>query len=207
MISIPHFIITWLIASIDSALLLYPDSSFEHLYFSGLRHLKLGKRDSALIQLKKLIDTKKLSWHETALTTSMIGGILALEGEGAKARDYLIQAAIADIKSSTKETSALLSVASIIFKEGKIKDAALYIEKANNDAVFYKARLRKVQVGAILPLIKEQLINTVESQKQKLIIYLILMAVLVLLLAGFVIIVRQQVIKLKAAGRVCWNRI
>ncbi|MEO6549199.1 MAG: DUF6377 domain-containing protein, partial [Ferruginibacter sp.] len=116
-----------------------------------------------------------------------------------EARDYLIQAAIADIKSSTKETSALLSVASIIFKEGKIKDAAMFIEKANDDAVFYKARLRKVQVGAILPLIKEQLIETVESQKRQLIIYLILMAVLVLLLAGVALIVKQQVKNLKIA--------
>ena len=186
-------------ASIDSALLLYPDNSFEHLYFSGLRDLKLGKNDSALFQLQKLMATQQLSWHETALATSMIGGILVLKAEGAKARDYLIQAAIADIKSSTKETSALLSVASIIFKEGKIKDAAMYIEKANNDAVFYKARLRKVQVGAILPLIKEQLIETVESQKRQLVIYLILMAVLVLLLAGVALIVRQQVKNLKIA--------
>jgi hypothetical protein len=122
-----------------------------------------------------------------------------MKGDSAKARDYLIQASIADIKSSTKETSALLSVATIIFKEGDIENAAIYIAKANDDATFYKARLRKVQIGAILPLIKEQLIKTVESQKQKLVAYLILMGVLVLLLAGVALIVRQQVIKLKAA--------
>ncbi|MEO5892494.1 MAG: DUF6377 domain-containing protein [Ferruginibacter sp.] len=186
-------------ASIDSALILYPQSSFEYLYFSGLRDLKKGKTDSALLQLQHLITVKELSFHEIALVTSMMGGINVMQGNDEKGRDYLIQASIADIHSSTKETSALLSVASIIFKEGQIKNAALYIEKANADATFYKARLRKVQIGAILPLIKEELIHTIENQKQKLIISLLLLGLLVLLLACFVIIVRNQVKKLKVA--------
>ncbi len=183
----------------DSALTLYPSNTFEYAYYSGLRYLKKGKQDQALLQLQALMASHNLGHHEVALTTSMIGGIFAMKGDSIRARDYLVQAAIADIKSSTKETSALLSVANIRFKEGDIKNAALYIEKANSDAMFYKARLRKVQIGAILPLIKEQLINTVETQKQRLVIYLVLMLVLVLLLAGVALIVRQQVIKLKAA--------
>ncbi|MEO7767233.1 MAG: DUF6377 domain-containing protein [Ferruginibacter sp.] len=184
---------------IDSALTLYPPNSFEFLYFSGLRDLKKGKTDSALLQLQHLITIKNLSYHETALVTSMIGGIFVVQGNRPEARNFLIRASIADIKSSTKETSALLSVASIIFKEGNIQNAALFIEKANADASFYKARLRKVQIGAILPLIKEELIKTIETQKQKLIIYLVLLGFLVLLLAGFIIIVRNQVQKLKVA--------
>ncbi len=185
--------------SMDSALSLYPANTFEYLYYSGLRNLKKGNTDLALLQLQKLNATKNLTYHEIALTTSTIGGIFTMLGYPEKARDYLVQASIADIKSSTKETSALLAVATIIFKEGNIENAALYIEKANEDATFYKARLRKVQIGAILPLIKEQLIKTVESQKQKLIIYLMLMALLILLLLVVALIVRNQVIKLKSA--------
>lgn len=183
---------------IDSALSLYDTSSFENFYYAGLRDLKKGKTDSALLKLRSLI-SKNLSHHEIALVTSTIGGIFIRLEDMDKARDYLIQASIADIKSSTKETSALLAVADIIFKEGKIKEAALFIEKANEDATFYKARLRKVQIGAILPLIKEELINTIETQKQKLITSLIFLALLVLLLAGFAIIIRKQVKKLKVA--------
>ncbi|MBC7886459.1 MAG: tetratricopeptide repeat protein [Ferruginibacter sp.] len=183
----------------DSALSLYPQNTFEFLYFSGLRDLKKGQTGNALLRLQSLVASRKLSYHEIALATSMMGGIFSIQKNMEQARNFLIQASIADIKSSTKETSALLSVASIIFKEGNIKDAALYIEKANADAAFYKARLRKVQVGAILPLIKEHMINTIETQKQKLITYLILLAVLVLLLAGIAIIVRNQVKKLKVA--------
>lgn len=183
----------------DSALSLYPQHTFEYLYYAGLQNLKKGNTEQAVSQLERLLNYKNLSYHEVALATSTIGGIFSMQGDSSKARDYFIQAAIADIKSSTKETSALLSVASIIFREGKIEDAAEYIEKANADATFYKARLRKVQVGALLPLIKEQLITTIQLQKQKLVIYLVLLGVLVLLLAGVALIVRKQVIKLKAA--------
>ena len=184
---------------IDSALNLYPRTSFDYTYFLGLRDFKLGKTDSALGILKTLIDSKKLTYHEFALTSSMMGGILIHKGENKKALDYLIQASIADIKSSTKETLALLYLAGIIYKEGNIKNALLYIEKANADATFYNARLRKVQIGSILPLIEGEMINTIEIQKQKLITSLILLGLLVLLLAGFAIIIRMQVKKLKFA--------
>ncbi|MEP6711909.1 MAG: DUF6377 domain-containing protein [Ferruginibacter sp.] len=184
---------------LDSALSLYPANSFDYFYFSGLSDFKKGKTDSALIKLQKLIKSQNLSFHEIALTTSMIGGIFNAKGDVDEARDYLIQASIADIKSSTKETLALLGVAGIIFKEGNKKNAALYIEKANTDAGFYNARLRKVQIGAILPLIEGVMINTIELQKQKLITSLILLAILTLLLAGFALIIRKQVKNLKVA--------
>ncbi len=186
-------------ACMDSALALYPPASFDHSYYSGLQNLKEGRSDKALSQLLALIQSKNLSFHEVALITSTLGGIFTSLNQPATARDYFVRASIADIKSSTKETSALLSVATMIFKQGNVKDAALYIEKANEDASFYKARLRKVQIGAILPLIKEQLIKTVETQKQQLVTYLWLMVLLVLLLAGVTLIVRQQVKKLKVA--------
>ncbi len=186
-------------AYIDSALQLLPPSSFDYNYFSGLRDFKLGKTTAALSRLQSLINSQNLSFHQFALTTSIIGGILLQQGDNQKARDLLIQASIADIKSSTKETLALLNLAGIIYKEGNIKDALLYIEKANEDAAFYKARLRKVQIGSILPLIEGEMINTIELQKKKLITYLILLGLLVFLLAGLAIIIRMQVSKLKIA--------
>ena len=56
-----------------------------------------------------------------------------------------------------------------------------------------------MQIGAILPLIEGQMIKTIQSQKEKLITSLIVFAFLILLLAGFAIIVRNQVRKLKIA--------
>jgi len=184
---------------LDSALQLYPQQSFEYGYYMALQQLKKGNPDVALLSLNKVMARQNLQLHQIAVATSTIGGILMSMQQDANAKPYLMQAAIADVKSSTKETLALLSLANIIFKEGDVQNAAVYIEKANADATFYKARLRKVQIGAILPLIEGQMIKTIQSQKEKLITSLIVFAFLILLLAGFAIIVRNQVRKLKIA--------
>lgn len=184
---------------LDSALPFYAPNSFEHLYYSALKFLKKGKADSAISNLNQLIERNDLSYHQIALATSTLGGIYISEGREDEAKPYLIKASVADIKSSTKETLALLTLAGIIYKEGKIEEAVQYIEKANADATFYNARLRKVQVGAILPLIEGAMINTIRNQKEKLQVFLIALSILVLLLAGFAIIIRNQVKKLKIA--------
>lgn len=184
---------------LDSALALYAPNSFNHLYYSSLKFLKKGYPDSALSHLNQLIGGKNLSYHQIALATSTIGGIFMSQGREDQAKPYLIEASIADIKSSTKETLALLLLAGILYKEGNIEEAVLYIEKANADAIFYNARLRKVQIAAILPLIEGEMINTIKTQKEKLELFLLLLSILVLLLAGFAIIIRNQVKKLKAA--------
>ncbi len=186
---------------LDSALAFYTPASFEHVYYLALKYLKMGKADSALFNLHQLIKGDNLTQHQIALATSTIGGILTSQGEENEAKPYLIRAAVADIKSSTKETLALLALAGIMYKEGNINKALLYIEKANADAAFYNARLRKVQVGAILPLIEGEMINTIKSQKEKLQLFLIALSILVLLLAGFSIIIRSQVKKLKIARK------
>ena len=106
---------------LDSAISFYPPASFEYIYYSSLIFLKKGKTDSAISYLEKLIQRKELTWHQIALTTSTIGGIFISPGHEDEAKPYLIRASIADIKSSTKETLALFTLAGIIYKEGKIE--------------------------------------------------------------------------------------
>jgi len=74
-------------------------------------------------------------------------------------------AAIADIRSSTKETAAIFNLAQLLYKKGDVKNASSYIEAAIRDASFYGARQRKVQVSAILPLIEGEKVSRVEEQK------------------------------------------
>jgi hypothetical protein len=184
---------------LDSALALYASNSFEHLYYSSLKFLKKGYPDSALARLNTILTRRDLSYHQVALAASTLGGILMNGGHDSQAKPYLIQAAIADIKSSTKETLALLYLAGIVYKEGNIEEAVRYIEKANSDASFFNTRLRKVQIGAILPLIEGGMVTTINTQKGKLQFFLVLLSIFALLLAAFAIIIFTQVKKLKVA--------
>ena len=184
---------------IDSALSLYPLNSFEHFYYSGLKNLKKGKTDSALINLNSILNQHAINEHEMALVTSMLGGIYNIQGNMDKERYYLALAAIADIKSATKETTALMYLAGIEFKNGAIENAAQYVQKANEDARFYNARLRKVQIGGLLPMIEGEMIKTIKSQNQKLQASILSLVFLIIILAAFAIIIYNQVKKLKVA--------
>ncbi len=186
---------------LDSALHLYPANSFDYNYYLALTFLKKRNTDSALFYLNHVMAHKDLSYHQIALATSTIGGIYISQGSEDKAIPYLVHASVADIKSSTKETLALLTLAGIIYKKGNLDEALLYIEKANTDAEFYNARLRKVQVGAVLPLIEGGMIHTIKNQKEKLQYFLIALSILAISLAGFAMIIRNQVKKLKAARK------
>jgi hypothetical protein len=143
-----------------------------------------------------------LTLHQLAVTASTLSDIYIHTNQTDSAIKLLIQAAIADIQSSTKETSAAFNLATILFKKGDLKNASTYIEKAVNDATFYGARQRKVQLSTILPLIEAEKLNIVEKEKQTVTNYAIIATVLLLVLAGLIVIIVRQNNKLKAAERI-----
>ncbi|HEY4065211.1 MAG TPA: DUF6377 domain-containing protein [Puia sp.] len=189
-------------AYMDSALLLYPAGSSQHLYYKGLREIKSGNWQEALADLRGLLLRPDLSLHELAITASTLSYIYITNNQPDTAITLLIRAAIADIRSSTKETSAIFNLAQLLYKKGDVHNASSYIEIAIRDAVFYGARQRKVQVSAILPLIEGEKVSRVEEQKSILVTYSILATLLLLIVIVLVIVVLRQVRKLKAAQRI-----
>ncbi len=183
----------------DSALMLYPPASFEYAYYRGLKEIKSGNRTLALTDFRELIDRPGLSLHELALTASTLSDIYIYTGRTDTAIQLLIRAAIADIRSSTKETAAIFNLAQLLYKQGDVKNASSYIEAAIKNASFYGARQRKVQVSAILPLIEGEKINRVESQKKIWVTYAAITTLLLLLVVVLAIIIFRQVNKLKVA--------
>jgi hypothetical protein len=189
-------------AFMDSALNLYPQGSFPAEYYKGLKQLKSGEGKHALTLFKHLLGRPDLPLHQLAVTTSTLSDIYIHNGETDTAIDLLIRAAIADIKSSTKETTAIFNLAELLYKKGDVRNASSYIEVAIRDAVFYGARQRKVQVSAILPLIEGEKIDRVEAQKRLFVTWSVIATGLLLLVILLVITVLRQVKRLTAAQRI-----
>jgi tetratricopeptide (TPR) repeat protein len=135
---------------IDSALSILPSSSVDYLLMSGLRNLHLQQMDSAQTIYEKLLARKDLGKQEFAIVSSTLSFIYFYSDQQEKAKQMLIQAAIADIRSSTKETVAMQNLADMFYKEGETGLAYRYIQFAREDADFYGARQRQAQVGAII---------------------------------------------------------
>jgi Domain of unknown function (DUF6377) len=186
---------------LDSALQLSAPGSFQYAYFSGLKDIRSGNKERALINYKQLMLRPGLSNHEIAVTASTLSDIYIQNQQNDPAITLLIQAAIADIRSSTKETAAAFNLANLLYKKGDVKNASAFIELAISDATFYGARQRKVRVSDILPLIESEKLSLVENQKQTIIIYAVSVTLLLLGVIALIIIVLRQVSKLKTAKK------
>ncbi|KAI9463086.1 hypothetical protein F5148DRAFT_1286216 [Russula earlei] len=187
---------------IDSALQLYPPASFSYSYYTGLKDIKSGNNDKALLEFQKTMSRQDLTHHQLAVAASTLSDIYIKTGQTDTAMILLIRSAIADIQSSTKENAAIFNLAQLLYKKGDVKRASSYIEKAIADAGFYGARQRKVQVSSILPLIEGEKISRVEGQKTILITYSTIATVLLLLVVVLAAIILRQVKKLQLAKQI-----
>jgi tetratricopeptide (TPR) repeat protein len=167
---------------IDSAIALLPYNSPRYWGTVGLKNMKSDNDRGALDAFRIMIDSKNYTEHELAIATSSLAYVLNLQQKKSESEKYLIQAAVADIKSSTKETVALRNLAQLLYEKGDISHAVLYIRHALEDASFYNARHRQLEIGAILPIIEGERINMVEKQRDKMTIFFVCISVLLLLL-------------------------
>ena len=184
---------------LDSALTYYPSNSFEYSYYRGLMDFKRNNRAEAATFFEKLLASGRLTDHQLALTASTLSGVYAQIGQEEKSIDLLITAAIADIRSSTKETFAIFNLADVLYKKKDVRHASLCIEAAIGNAEFYGARQRKAQVSSILSVIEGERINGVEAQRRLLIQYAVVVTVLGIILAVLIVVIRRQVKKLQKA--------
>ena len=184
---------------IDSAIALLPSNSPRYWAAVGLKNMKSDNNSGALEAFQKMIDSKNYSEHDLAIATSSIAYVLTLENKKEEAEKYLIQAAIADIKSSTKETVALRNLAQLLYEKGDIRHAVVYIRQALQDASFYNARHRQLEIGAILPIIEGERISMVEKQRDKMTFFSICISVLMLLLLVALFIIWKSLKRLNLA--------
>jgi hypothetical protein len=187
---------------IDSGAALCKANSFEYMYFNGLKSLKTGNTAKAITNLRALIDNYHLTDHQFAVTASTLSDIFIRNNQPDNAINLLIMAAMADIRSATKETAAMTNLAQLLQKSGDIENAYAYIKQALDDATYYGARQRKIQVSAILPVIASERINSVEGQRRVLFFYASLLTVLSAIVVAFAVIIYKQLRKLRIADKI-----
>jgi two-component sensor histidine kinase len=182
---------------LDSALVLFPDTSYQYTYYRGLQQIRTQNLNEAAVSLKKLLARPGLTHHQVAVTASTLSDVYIRKTYTDSAVSLLARAAIADIRSATKETAAVFHLATLLFRQGDVKNASTFIQKAAADARYYGSRQRKAQFGSILPLIESQKINQVENQRNKILTYAVIVTLFFVLLISLTTIIVRQVRKLK----------
>jgi hypothetical protein len=184
---------------IDSALSLASPGTYNYYALRGLQALRKADNIGAVKDYTALLKLKNLTPNQFAISACSLSYIYEVLGEQDKSTQLLIQAAIADLQSATKETVAIYKLADFLYKKGDLNSAFVYIKQAMDDATFYGARHRQVAISSILPIIEAQRISTVEQQRKSLIIYASIITVLVLFVVMFAFIIFRQLKKLRIA--------
>lgn len=182
---------------IDSLLAISSGETFQFNYYSGLKYIRRNDIRTTTTYFNKLTTDSSLSLPQTAIVNSTFSDLYIRKGQIDSAVILLCKAAIADIKSSTKETTAILNLASLLFNSGDLKNASVYIQKASDDARTYGARQRILQLSNILPLIEAAKLAAVQNDKKNITQYAFIITALFLLLIVFGFVIFRQVKRLK----------
>lgn len=181
-------------------------NSMEWNYLEGMQLMKERKCEESELYFRQVLKDKNITMHERAISTSCIGWLHKLRGNEKEALYYLAEAAICDIKSSTKETTALREVGTLLYAKGDVDHAIVYVQKALDDANFYDARQRKIEIGNVLPIIQQSRYKDMRSQRNVMLLCIVMACVLLIVLAASTVLIKKQVKKQKLAKRTIEER-
>ncbi len=182
------------------ALALTGKGTFFHAFLEAFNEYKDGNLKTAETEFLALLKTD-IEPRNNALVNFMLGEIYNDRHKADIAIDYYVRAAISDVQVSTKESLALIRLSELLFRKKELQSAASIIRKAYDDAIFYGSQQRKLQVGAILPLIEQEILENIERERRRLYIQYIGAIVFSLVLICFLVIIFVQVKKIQKAKK------
>ena len=121
-----------------------------------------------------LLASPGLDLHSRAIFASSLGWMQQCQGLEDEALLSICESAIYDIRSSTKETTALRMLAEYLSRRGEVERPSRYVRASFDDANFYNARLRKLEVGAVLPLVEKNHYDSLQKQRNLLAVSIVL---------------------------------
>jgi len=161
-------------------------------YYQGEKNVYLD-HDDKQARIHYLNALKRIDQHSRAysMASFALAGNYRVAGEQDKYIEYVIKAALSDLKNCTMENLALQDLAVCLFDENEeqIRRAELYINTSMEDAKFYNNRLRILEISRTLPQIMNTYQATIVAKNKKLrnSVMFISLLVLALLLTAYYI--------------------
>lgn len=183
----------------DSARALCKPNSYYDLYLSRIKNIKTENFQAALKDSEAVRKLFALSDEEQAVNFFDLSHAHRVMQHTDEAIEYLVYSAHADLRAATRETAAMRELARVLYEQGEIEPAYIFIQQAREDALFYGARQRQVEIAVVHPLIASAKLNSVEAQKKKWLLYSTAVTVLIVLVIAFAVIIFRQLRKLKVA--------
>ena len=182
---------------IDSGLRLCKPGSYQQYNLLGNKQHTIGDLSHPSSYLIQLLLYYPLTLHQRAMAATALSFFYNRPDQRDQCLYLLETGVISDIRSSTKETLAAFKLGEFLYKNGSANDAYTFIQEASDDAQFYGARLRKIKIAAVLPLVAATKNINTENEKNRLKIYLLSIVAISLLIIAVSFIVFFQLKRLK----------
>lgn len=185
----------------DSLINILPKDSYEYAINYSVKYIELKDFSKAEKILLEATDTVKPDTREFSILNSILAYLYQEKKDRNKEKFYLAKSAISDVHAAVKENISLRTLAILLFDDGDTERANLYIKQSLEDANFYNARLRNIQIARVLPIIDKAYQMDREKQARKLRLLLIVVSVLSVILLIAIIFVINQIQKLSKAKK------
>ncbi|MCQ2351630.1 MAG: DUF6377 domain-containing protein [Paludibacteraceae bacterium] len=163
------------------------------------RLLSSHRYSEARYLLEDNLKTVNKHSRDYAILTSTLSFVCHLLEDYSGERAYLILSATADVEAVVKENKSLRSLAELLYNDGNLQKADYYMQISMEDANFYNARLRNVQVSKMLPVINRAYSDVEKNRKTLLIAVVVLLSLILVIMVFVVVYVRKQNNKLNVA--------
>lgn len=157
--------------------------------------------DEAISLLTDYLNSQKDYQHDVAICAYTLSESYRLKGNHEKQKEYLIVSAIADMKTAMREYISLRKLAVLLYQEGDIERAYSYVKICMDDAVACNARLRKLEILEIFPIINDAYQLKTERQHKQMMWGLAFISLLSVFLMLAIFYVYKQMKRVAAARR------
>lgn len=138
-------------------------------------------KESRDIQLQ-LFKKEKSDTHGYGMAAMGLAMIARELGEMQLVEEYLIMAAITDVRLAIKENESLLTLAIYLNKKGDVNRAFTYIQAALDDANYYNSRFRNTVIARTQPIIEATYLAKIDQQRKNLRLYAIVISIFAIIL-------------------------
>ena len=185
----------------DSLLLVNKDNLLIHTLIQSDQYNVRNEYDKAIRLLTDYLALQKDYEHDVAICAYTLSESYRLKGDKEKEKEYLIVSAMADMKTAVREDISLRKLAVLLYQEGDIERAYSYVKICMEDAAACNARLRKLEILEIFPIINDAYQQKTEKQQEQMKWALVSISLLSLFLLLAIFYVYKQMKKVAAARR------
>lgn len=178
---------------LDSINALLPQNDMLFNYFKGWQSLSKKSATKVIEDLSKEVDNSKINTRTDAMNAYILSRLYRENNDKEGHLKYLVYSSMADVRIANRDIASLEELANMMYNEGNLDRAYIYIDYCLQCAKIYKNRVRVFRVATLQSEISKAYQERNMRQDKKISTFLIYLSLLsVVLLISLVYIYWQM---------------